>query len=102
MPESESGAKLTKVVRGSGPSIVRTVVLYLVVGATAAGISGLYLFRYVPSKLQYFLGMRFRTLAVAAGQLKSKAESLSQALTSAKTKVVGAPQQAIYLRVLIP
>jgi len=100
MPESESGARPARTVRGSGPSIVRTVVLYLVVGATAAGISGLYLFRYVPSKLQYFLGMRFRTLAVAAGQLKSKAESLSQALTSAKK--VDPRDQTEYLRILIP
>src|SRR5262252_9518131 len=102
MAESEPDGKPLKTTRGSGPSIIRSVVLYLVVAATAAAISGVYLFSYVPSKLQYFLGMRFRTLAVAAGQLKSKAESLSQALTSAKTNVVGAPQQAIYLRVLIP
>src|SRR5262247_4059730 len=102
MPEAEPAAKPARTARGSSASIVRSVVLYLVVAATAAAISGIYLFSYVPAKLQYFLGMRFRTLAVAAGQLKSKAESLSQALTSAKTKVVGAPQQAIYLRVLIP
>jgi len=102
MAESEPDGKPLKTTRGSGPSIIRSVVLYLVVAATAAAISGVYLFSYVPSKLQYFLGMRFRTLAVAAGQLKSKAESLSQALTSAKTNVAGAPQQAIYLRVLIP
>jgi hypothetical protein len=102
MPESEPGAKPAKAARGSdGRSIIRSVVLYLVVGATAAGISGLYLFRYVPSKLQYFLGMRFRTLSVAAGQLKSKAESLSQALASAK-KNVDPDKQADYLRILIP
>src|SRR5262245_40237772 len=102
MPESESGTKPTNVAgRTSGASFTRTVVLYLIVGAAAAGISGLYLFRYVPSKLQYFLGMRFRTLAVAAGQLKSKAESLSQALASAK-RSVEADKQTEYLRILIP
>src|SRR5262245_54134776 len=100
MPESSPAAGPAKAPSGSGPSIVRSVVLYLVVAATAAGISGLYLFRYVPSKLQYFLGMRFRTLAVAAGQLKSKAESLSQALTSAKK--VDATDRTEYLRILVP
>src|SRR5215510_5364638 len=100
MPEQESAVKPAKHSRAGGSSFVRSVVLYLVVGATAAGISGLYLFRYVPSKLQYFLGMRFRTLAVAAGQLKSKAESLSQALTSAKK--VDATDRTEYLRILVP
>src|SRR5262245_18701842 len=98
MAESDPDAKPLKTTRLSGPSIMRSVCLCVVVSATAAAISRVYLFNYVPSKLQSFLGMRFRTLAVAAGQLKSKAESLSQALTSAKTKIVGAPQQAIYLR----
>ena len=99
MPEPESPAKPSKVARTGGPSFVRTVVLYLVVGATAAAISGLYFFSYVPAKLQYFLGMRFRTLAVAAGQLKSKAESLSAGLTSAKD-IVADPE--VYLNTLIP
>src|SRR5215467_6606516 len=99
MAESEPDGKPLKTTRGSGPSIIRSVVLYLVVGATAAAISGIYLFSYVPAKLQYFLGMRFRTLAVAAGQLKSKAESLSAALTSAKESVADAED---YLSVLVP
>src|SRR5215470_14211596 len=99
MPESSPAAGPAKAPSGSGPSIVRSVVLYLVVAATAAGISGLYLFSYVPAKLQYFLGMRFRTLAVAAGQLKSKAESLSAALTSAKESVA---DHEDYLNVLVP
>src|SRR5262245_62932855 len=99
MPESSPAAGPAKAPSGSGPSIVRSVVLYLVVAATAAGISGLYLFSYVPAKLQYFLGMRFRTLAVAAGQLKSKAESLSAALTSAKNSVA---DPDIYIDILVP
>src|SRR5258705_7502770 len=99
MPEPESAAKPAKVARTGGPSFIRTVVLYLVVAATAAAISGLYFFSYVPAKLQYFLGMRFRTLAVAAGQLKSKAESLSAGLTSAKDSVA---DPDVYLTILIP
>jgi hypothetical protein len=99
MPESDAAAKPAKAARGTGPSLIRSVVLYLVAAATAAVISGVYLFSYVPAKLQYFLGMRFRTLAVAAGQLKSKAESLSAALTSAKESVAD-PED--YLSILVP
>jgi hypothetical protein len=99
MPEPESTAKPAKPSPAGGPSIIRSVVLYLVVAAVAAGISGLYFFSYVPAKLQYFLGMRFRTLAVAAGQLKSKAESLSAALTSARENVAN-PE--LFLTILIP
>ena len=85
--------------RASGPSLLRTVVLYFVVALTAAAISGWYLFAYVPSKLEYFLGLRFRTLTVAAGQLKSKGESLSQALTTAKEKAGDSEE---YLQALVP
>ena len=99
MPEPASAAKPAKPSRAGGTSIIRSVVLYLVVAATAAGISGLYFFSYVPAKLQYFLGMRFRTLAVAAGQLKSKIESLSAGLTSAKASVA---DPEVYLSILIP
>jgi hypothetical protein len=99
MPEQESAVKTAKPSRVGGPSFIRSVVLYLVVAATAAGISGLYFFSYVPAKLQYFLGMRFRTLAVAAGQLRSKAESLSAALTSANESVAD-PEG--YLSILVP
>src|ERR1051325_5700700 len=85
-------------IRATGVSLMRSVVLYLIVGAAAAGISGWYLFGYVPAKLQYFLGMRFRTLAVASGQFKSKTEALSAAVQTAK----GAQDPAVYLRALVP
>jgi hypothetical protein len=43
----------------------------------------LYFFWYVPYQLDYFLGAKFRTLAVATGQVKSKVDALQQALNGA-------------------
>ena len=97
--DAAAAAKSSAAARPAGPSLLRTVVLYSAVALAAGVLSGWYLFAYVPSKQQYFLGLRFRTLAVAAGQLKSKGESLSQALTTAKLK---ADQPEVYLTALVP
>jgi len=74
-------------------------VLYLVVAGHRGGDLGPVLFQLRAGEAQYFLGMRFRTLAVAAGQLKSKAESLSAGLTSAKDSVA---DPKVILDTLIP
>ena len=60
---------------------------------------GWYFFAFVPPKLEYFLGLRYRTLAVAAGQFKSKVESLSAAEDTARQQTFG---EAPYLEFLIP
>jgi hypothetical protein len=44
---------------------------------------GWYFFLFVPSQLEYFIGARFRTLAVCAGHLKSKMESLQKSWDNA-------------------
>lgn len=55
---------------------------YLIAALLAATAMGWYFFAFVPQKLDYFVGLRFRTLAVASGQIKSKAENLALSLNS--------------------
>ena len=84
---------------GKRPS-PRSLIPYFLVAVTAATMCGWYFFAYVPPKLQYFMGLRFRTLAVAARQVKGKVESLSAALkTALETRELRANE---YLRLLVP
>jgi len=55
---------------------------YFIAALLAAVAMGWYFFVFVPQKLEYFVGLRFRTLAVASGQIKGKAESLGRSLSS--------------------
>jgi len=78
---------------------------------------GWYFFVFVPQKLEYYVGQRFRTLAVASGQIKGKSESLGQSLNNAPSlpndksvapnplDSTGAPAERAtekYLRLLVP
>jgi hypothetical protein len=64
-------------------AIPRSATPYFVAALLASVAMGWYFFIFVPQKLEYFVGLRFRTLAVASGQIKGKAESLGQSLSSA-------------------
>ncbi len=61
----------------------RTTLPYLVAAVLASTVMAWYFFVFVPSQLDYFVGLRFRTLAVAGAQVKSKAENLARSLTTA-------------------
>jgi hypothetical protein len=97
-PDDRSAGKSAK--PNGGGSIVRTIILYVAFGLAAAAISGWYLFDYVPGQLEYFLGMRFRTLAIAAAQLQSKAESLGNAV--AYTDYISLNKSELYLNAVVP
>jgi hypothetical protein len=65
-----------------------------------------YFFIFVPSQLQYFVGSRFRTLAVASDQVTGKVDNLKKALDEAATSV-GASKENTgpltkYLGILVP
>ncbi len=86
---------------------------YFVAAFLASMAMGWYFFLYVPQKLEYFVGLRFRTLAVASGQIKSKAESLGGSLVIAQPAAAesgpASPDAAAtegdmekYLRLLVP
>jgi hypothetical protein len=80
--EGEDG--MSETARPDRPSRTRvtskTTVPYLVGALAAAAVMAWYFFVYVPNKLEYFIGLRFRTLAVASGQVKSKGEKLADSL----------------------
>ena len=100
-PDDRPAGKSAKPAKPNGGSLIRTVGLYIAFGLAAAAISGWYLFAYVPGQLQYFLGMRFRTLAIASAQLQSKAESLAKAVDYADANLNPNTSQA-YLNAVVP
>jgi len=79
---SEPVVPSTHVIPGDGrpPHVPRSTLPYYAAGVLAAGAIVWYMFVFVPAKLEYFVGLRLRTLAVAAGQVKTKAENLASAL----------------------
>ena len=92
-PSRHSVAKSVK----DALAIPRSAMPYLLASLIAAVTMGWYCFVFVPQKLEYFVGLRFRTLAVASGQIKGKAESLGQSLHSSPQADTGD-----YLRLLVP
>ena len=66
--------------------ISRSASPYFLAALLTAAAMGWYFFLFVPQKLEYFVGQRFRTLAVASGQIKSKSESLAGSLNIAPAR----------------
>ena len=85
-------------------AISRVTVPYLAAALFAASAMGWYFFAFVPAKLDYFFGLRFRALAVAAAQVKSKAENLSRSLESAVNPAASTDLESAqeYLSLLVP
>ena len=95
------------------PSVTRSSLPYVVAAFVIAGVMAWYLFQFVPAKQEYFIGLRLRSIAVAASQIKSKAENLGLAFGARSAPNVapasGAEKEAQelldfadYLRVLVP
>jgi hypothetical protein len=75
----------TKKANGQGrddASFGRTTLPYVIAALLAAVAMAWYFFVFVPSKLDYFVGLRFRTLAVASGHVASKVDNLARAFGS--------------------
>ena len=85
-------------------AISRVTVPYLAAAIFAASAMGWYFFAFVPSQLDYFFGLRFRALAVAAAQVKSKAENLARSLESAVNPAASTNLESAqeYLSLLVP
>jgi hypothetical protein len=100
-------------------TLSRAALPYFAAALVASLVMGWYFYVFVPKKLEYFIGLRFRTLAVVSGQIKGKAEALGQSLSSvplahASANKVWTPEQfearhealeratTDYLRLLVP
>ncbi len=89
-------------------TFVGSTMPYLAAAIFAAGVMAWYFFVYVPAKLDYFVGLRFRTLAVASAQVASKEENLFKALKGAvaagagKSGTVTRDVISGYFRALVP
>jgi hypothetical protein len=66
-------------------SFSRSALPYLIAALVAAAAMAWYFFIFVPGKLEYFVSLRFRTLAVASGHIQNKVENLAKALTIVPT-----------------
>ena len=92
------------------PTLSGGVQPYVIAALMAATAMAWYFFIFVPEKMNYFVGLRFRTLAVAAGHVKSKADSLAQALnvglgvTPLQPDTAPTPDALLseYLRLVVP
>jgi len=87
----------------------RAMLPYVAAVVVASCAMAWYFFVFVPSHLHYFVGARFRTLAVAAGQISSKIDNLQKALDGAATSLkkkdsseFDAKALTSYLKILVP
>lgn len=97
MADPKDSTQSTKRPSRGKRAVFRGVLPYVVAALVTASVMAWYFFFYVPAKLDYFVGLRLRTLAVAAGQAKSKAETLARSLRSASRG-----DTADYLKALVP
>ncbi len=88
-------------------SLSRSALPYLMAAVVASAAMAWYFFVYVPEKLDYFVGLKFRTLAVASGHVQSKVENLARALRSAPGLQSGGDCRAatrpdVYISLVLP
>jgi hypothetical protein len=73
-------------------SFARTTLPYVIGALLAAVAMAWYFFVFVPAKLDYFVGLRFRTLAVASGHVASKIDDLARGLGSVPQRPPALPK----------
>ncbi len=99
-PQSESDA--VKKLKAALPQASPSTMPYLVASGLVLAVMAWYMFSYVPEQLNYFVGLRFRNLAVASGQVQSKIDSLVKAFELAEDSDQGVSDLTHYLETLIP
>ena len=69
-------------IRRAKPSFSKTALPYIMAAVIASTAMAWYFFVFVPGKLDYFVGLKFRTLAVASGHVGAKVQNMAKALRS--------------------
>ncbi len=86
--------------------LARSAVPYYIAAVFAVATMAWYAFIFVPSKVEYFVGLKLRALAVTANQVETRAENLGIAFrTAPHIPANDDPQKghtAKYLRALVP
>jgi len=82
MAETEKDPSTSEQIRRAKPSFSRTALPYILSAGIASAVMAWYFFVFVPAKLDYFVGLKFRTLAVASGHVREKVQNMARALHS--------------------
>jgi hypothetical protein len=69
-------------IRRAKPPFSKTALPYILAAVIASTAMAWYFFVFVPGKLDYFVGLKFRTLAVASGHVGAKVQNMAKALRS--------------------
>ena len=69
-------------IRRAKATFSKTAFPYILAAVVASTVMAWYFFVFVPAKLDYFVGLKFRTLAVASGHVGAKVQNMAKALRS--------------------
>jgi hypothetical protein len=80
--EPKKDPSTSEQIRRAKPSFSKTALPYILSAVIASAVMAWYFFVFVPAKLDYFVGLKFRTLAVASGHVGTKVQNMAKALHS--------------------
>jgi hypothetical protein len=82
MADTKKDPSTSEQIRRAKPPFSKTALPYIMAAVIASTGMAWYFFVLVPGKLDYFVGLKFRTLAVASGHVGAKVQNMAKALRS--------------------
>ena len=83
MAESKKAPSTPERIRRAKPPFSKTAFPYILAAVVASTVMAWYFFVFVPAKLDYFVGLKFRTLAVASGHVGAHTKPMKNGMASA-------------------
>ena len=80
--KSRKASSTPERIRRAKATFSKTAFPYILAAVVASTVMAWYFFVFVPAKLDYFVGLKFRTLAVASGHVGAKVQNMARALRS--------------------